>query len=166
MPFPSISITNAKQLRTVQKSAFPWHQSDIGGTCASLVHSWCVGGAYWGLSWLCLWLLMGGSAALVLNSSPFLRVSRICSVSVNANNTMKSDHHVPPTQQSVPCLLLLLWDVTYLYLKASAAATLCRWTGCPPRPLVGDLDRPTHTWHWLHSGWSPLSQCPGPLSPA
>lgn len=38
---------------------------------------------YWGLSWLCLWLLMGGSAALLLNSSPFLKVSLICSVSVN-----------------------------------------------------------------------------------
>lgn len=38
---------------------------------------------HWGLSWLCLWLLMGGSAALLLNSSPFLNVSLICSVSVN-----------------------------------------------------------------------------------
>lgn len=52
---------------------------------SSCIHSWCEGGTYWGLSWLCLWLLMGGSAALVLNSRPFLRVSRICSVSVNTH---------------------------------------------------------------------------------
>lgn len=37
---------------------------------------------HWALSWLCFWLLIGGSAVLLLNSSPFLRVSRICSVSV------------------------------------------------------------------------------------
>jgi len=43
----------------------------------------CGRNTHWGLSWLCLWLLMGGSAALLLNSSPFLRVSLICSVSVN-----------------------------------------------------------------------------------
>lgn len=43
----------------------------------------CGRNTYWGLSWLCLWLLMGGSAALLLNSSPFLKVSLICSVSVN-----------------------------------------------------------------------------------
>jgi len=42
----------------------------------------CVGGTHWALSWLCFWLLIGGSAALLLNSSPFLRVSLICSVSM------------------------------------------------------------------------------------
>lgn len=58
------------------------------------------------------------------------------------------------------------WDVPHLFPKASVAASLCRLNGCPPRPPVDDSDRPTHTWRWPHSGWSPPSQCPGPLSPA
>lgn len=57
-------------------------------------------------------------------------------------------------------------DATHLFRKASAAATLCRLIDCPPHPPVADLDRPTRTWHWPHSGWSPLFRCPGPLSPA
>lgn len=75
------------------------HSRDVWYNCATLVQSWCGGGTYWGLSWICLWLLMGGSVALVLNSSPFFRVSRICSVSVNAqtNNTMELYHHAQPT---------------------------------------------------------------------
>ena len=36
---------------------------------------------HWGLSCPCFCELIGGSAALVLNSSPFLRASLICSVS-------------------------------------------------------------------------------------
>ena len=40
---------------------------------------------HWGRSWPCLWLLMGGNAALVLNSRPFLKTSLICSVSVTTH---------------------------------------------------------------------------------
>lgn len=95
VPFASIRVTNAKQLWRQHESLTSCIPVVIGDGGAAPVQSWCVGGGtHWGLSCICLWLLMGGSVALVLNSSPFFRVSRICSVSVNAH---KRKHEMRPS---------------------------------------------------------------------
>lgn len=89
-------------VKTARKSDVLDHRCHWRRRRAALVQRWCVGGTYWGLSWICLWLLMGGSVALVLNSSPFFKVSRICSVSVNAhtNETMKLYHRAQPAPRN------------------------------------------------------------------
>lgn len=141
--FAFIRVTNTKEL-------WRQHESLISCITVALVQSWCVGGTYWGLSWICLWLLMGGSVALVLNSSPFFRVSRICSVSVNArtNKTMKLHHRaqpapwnpssgvgngrellVPPTEPTGP-LRTFFWKPPWLRADAdwTAVFLILRWT--------------------------------------
>lgn len=99
---------------TVQMSVLLWVIAHSGGrypvatlvlgwSCASVFVLVCGRNTHWGLSWPCLWLLMGGSAALVLNSSPFLRVSLICSVSVNMQSKI--------SLELSPCAAFTAWNL-------------------------------------------------------
>lgn len=148
--------------RTVQMLVVRWVITHIGGSCPGEAFgmSWtktsvcvcvlvCGRNTHWGLSWLCLWLLIGGSAALVLNSSPFLRVSLICSVSDNTQTkismkieTLCTDWlSVLDSFHSFRTLRTFVWEPPWLWSYADGSAVLLvlwRSTQIVPHTLGAD----------------------------
>ncbi len=131
-------------------------------TVQKLWLSW-KGRTYCGRSWLCLWLLMGGRTDLLLISSPFLRASLICSVSVWTIHKYSWQRHSNLSQLQNLWSIGRVWPLVFksaalvlstphLCRTACVAVTQCKCSCCRPHPREVGSSHPRRTWHWPRSG--------------